>query len=163
MKSRWMTVLLVGSALTNVVLAVVAWRGSLVVDARADVTPAGEELAPYMSTQQRHMHKLGLAIQSKNKPLAQFYLKEIEEGFEVVEKKFPTYETFQIAALVKAMFDPAKPALAKALGASDWPGATVAYSGLVTACNTCHVAVTHDYIKIAVPTSNPFNQTFSPK
>jgi hypothetical protein len=158
-----MAVALIGSVLVNISLVVVAWRGSLVDSARADVTPAGDELAPYMSDQHRFAHKLGLAIQNKNQPLARFYLEEIEEGFEVIEKKFPTYDKFQIAALAKAMIDPAKPALRKALEKPDWPAATAAYSNLLNACNTCHTAVTREYVKITVPTGNPFNQSFSPK
>ena len=163
MKSRWMAAALTASLIANAALAVLAWRGSLVGAARADITPAGESLAPYMSTQQHYAHKLGLAIQSKNKPLAQFYLEELEEGFEMIEKKFPTYDNLPIASLVKSVIDPAKPALVKTLAASDWPAAGVAYSNLVNACNTCHAAAQHEFVKIAVPTSNPFNQSFSPK
>jgi len=158
-----MAAALTASVVANAALAVVAWRGSLVDSARADMTPAGDELAPYMSTQQHYAHKLGLAIQSKNKPLAEFYLEEIEEGFEVIAKKFPTYDNFPIASLVKSVFDPAKPALVKTLAASDWPAAGMAYSGLVNSCNTCHAATKHEFVKITVPASNPFNQSFSPK
>ncbi len=163
MKSRWMAAALTASLFANAALAVLAWRGSLVGSARADVTPAGEELAPYMATQQHYVHKLGLAIQGKNKPLAEFYLEELEEGFEVIEKKFPTYDNYPIASLVKSVFNPAKPALVKTLAASDWPAAGMAYSGLINACNTCHTAAKHDFVKIVVPAANPFNQSFSPK
>jgi hypothetical protein len=162
-KSRWTAALLTASLVANAALAVLVWRGSLVGSARADVTAAGEELAPYMATQQHYAHKLGLAVQSKNKPLAEFYIEELAEGFEVIEKKFPTYDNYPIAALVKSVFNPAKPALAKALAASDWPAAGVAYSGIVNACNTCHTATKHEFVRIAVPASNPFNQSFAPK
>ena len=163
MKSRWMAAALTASLVTNAALAVIVWRGSLVGSALADVTPAGDELAPYMATQQHYAHKLGLAIQSKNKPLAEFYLEELEEGFEVIEKKFPTYDNYPIASLVKSVFDPAKPALEKTLAAPDWPAASMAYSNLLNACNTCHSATKHEFVKIVVPASNPFNQSFSPK
>jgi len=131
--------------------------------AHADVTPAGEELAVYMSHAQRHAHKLGLSIQNKNKPLADFYFTELGETFELIEKKFPQYENMQIAALAKAMLDPAKPALYKALTTGDWPNASIAYDKYLAACNTCHVATQHPFVKIVAPTGNPFNQSFATK
>jgi hypothetical protein len=130
---------------------------------RADVTPSGDDLASYMANLQRDSHKLGLSIQAKNKPLAEFYVTELGEMFEIIQKKFPTYEGFQIAALSKAMIDPAKPALSKALAASDWPGATTAYDKYLAACNGCHQAVQHPFVKIVAPTGNPFNQSFATK
>jgi hypothetical protein len=157
-----MAAALIASVVANAALAVLVWRGPLVGGARADVTPDGEELGPYMSTQQHYMHKLGLAIQNRNQPLAEFYFEELEEGFEVIERKFPAYDGYPIAALVKSVFDPVKPALARALAAADWPGAGAAYASGVSACNTCHAAAKHEYVKIAAPTGNPFNQTFSP-
>ena len=134
-----------------------------VSEARADVTPAGDDLAMYMANLQRDSHKLGLSIQAKNKPLAEFYATELGEMFEIIQKKFPTYEGFQIAALSKAMIDPAKPALSKALAASDWPGATTAYDKYLAACNGCHQAVQHPFVKLVAPTGNPFNQSFATK
>jgi hypothetical protein len=134
-----------------------------VTRAHADTTPAGEELAPYMADAQRHAHKLGLSIQAKNKPLAEFYMAELGETFEIIQKKFPQYDGYQIAALTKAMLDPAKPALSKALAAGDWPTSAIAYDKYLTACNTCHVAVKHEFVKIVAPTGNPFNQSFATK
>ena len=161
MKHRILAATLVASLLLNAWLVIGSWHHA--TPALADVTPAGEELAPYMNHVQRHAHKLGLAIQAKNKPLADFYLTELGETFELVQKKFPTYDGYQIAALSKAMIDPAKPALTKALAASDWPTASIAYDKYVAACNNCHVAVKHEFIKITVPTGNPFNQSFATK
>jgi hypothetical protein len=34
---------------------------------------------------------------------------------------------------------------------------------LLAACNNCHVAVKHEFIKVLVPTGNPFNQSFATK
>jgi hypothetical protein len=134
-----------------------------VADAHADVTASGEELSTYMSHLQRHAHKLGLSIQAKNKPLADFYFTELGETLEIIQKKFPQYEGLQIAALSKAMIDPAKPALSKSLAAGDWSTAPGSYDKLLAACNNCHVAVKHEFIKVVVPTGNPFNQSFATK
>jgi hypothetical protein len=134
-----------------------------VADAHADVTASGEELSTYMNHMQRHSHKLGLSIQAKNKPLADFYFTELGETLEIIQKKFPQYDGLQIAALSKAMIDPVKPALAKSLAAGDWAAAPVAYDKLLAACNNCHVAVKHEFVKVVVPTGNPFNQSFATK
>ena len=148
-------------------LAVNTWMAASlarpVALARADVTPSGEDLASFMTHLQRHSHKLGLSIQAKNKPLAEFYLTELDEMFEIIQKKFPQYEGIQVAALSKAMIDPAKPALTKALAASDWPRATAAYDKYIAACNGCHQAAEHPFVKIVPPTLNPFNQSFATK
>lgn len=161
MKKRLLLGSLAVSLLMNAWLAAAVWRP--VSDARADVTPSGEELSTYMAQLQRHSHKLGLSIQAKNKPLADFYVTELGETLEMIQKKFPTYEGYQIAALSKAMIDPAKPALVKSLAASDWATASVAYGKYLEACNNCHVAVKHEFVKIVAPTTNPFNQSFATK
>jgi hypothetical protein len=161
MRHRLLTALLCVSALINVALVMgLVHRAS---DARADVTAAGEELSVYMGNVQRLAHKLGLSIQAKNKPLADFYTVELGEMLEVIQKKFPQYDGYQIAALSKAMMDPAKPALTKALASGDWATAAIAYDKYLTACNSCHTAVKHEFVKIVVPTSNPFNQSFATK
>jgi hypothetical protein len=149
------------SLAANVWLAVSLFDRSGV--ARADVTPAGEELSIYMSHVQSHAQKLGLSIQAKNKPLADFYFTELGEIFEVIQKKFPEYEGYQIAALSKAMIDPAKPALAKSLAAGDWATASIGYDKYIAACNSCHLAVKHEFVKIVAPSGNPFNQSFATK
>jgi hypothetical protein len=161
MNNRLLVAALTVSVAANVWLAVESMGPSST--ARADVTPSSEELAVYMSHAQRHAHKLGLSIQSKNKPLADFYYTELGEAFEQIEAKFPQYEGMQIAALAKAMLDPAKPALSKSIAAGDWATASVAYGKFIAACNSCHVATKHEFVKITTPAGNPFNQSFATK
>ncbi|HXV15044.1 MAG TPA: hypothetical protein VEC56_12630 [Candidatus Krumholzibacteria bacterium] len=161
MNTRLLRGALALSLLANVWLAASHHRP--VGEARADVAPPTEELAIYMSHAQRHAHKLGLSIQAKNKPLAEFYLAELGETFELIQRKFPQYDGLQIAALSKAMLDPAKPALARSLAAGDFATASVAYDKYLAACNSCHVAAKHEYVKVVAPTGNPFNQSFATK
>ena len=160
MKNRSLAIILSTSLVLNVALVVALHHGTMVADARADVTPAGE-LSLYMAHQQELAHKLGLAIQNKNKPLADFYVEEVDEGFEIIQGKFPQYDGVQVAALSKAMIDPAMAPLKKAVGGADWAAATKAFSTLVTSCNNCHIAAKHEFVKITVPTGNPFNQSFA--
>lgn len=161
MKNR----LLIGAFAVS--LAVNAWMAASWVRpvsvARADVGEAGEELAVYMSTLQRHAHKLGLSIQARNKPLAEFYLTELGETFEIIQEKFPEYEGNQIAELSKAIIEPATPALRSALAASDWTRAGTEYNEYLSACNACHESAQHPFVKIVPPTGNPFNQSFATK
>jgi hypothetical protein len=82
---------------------------------------------------------------------------------EVIQTKFPQHNGYQIAALSKAMMHPAQPALTKALASGDWATATIAYDKYLAACNSCHVAVKDEFVKIVPPTSNPFNQSFATK
>ncbi len=163
MKTRTSKFLLVASIVLNMVLMSLLWHGTSVRDTRADVGPGGEELMPYMETMQHLSHKLGLAIQARNQPLAAFYLEEIEETTEIIQKKFPTYDTHDIGELAGAMLIPSIEPLEKSIGAGSWVVAGAGYTKLINSCNDCHAATDHEYVKITSPTANPFNQSFSPK
>jgi hypothetical protein len=151
--------LLIASLGFNTALLVTGRRASS-RDAHAD-TDAGVELSPYMATMQQQAHKLGLAIQAQNQPLAGFYAEELGETIEIIEKTFPLYDDVMIAELAGAMFEPSLPPLVKAIASSQWPAATAAYEGLISACNDCHGAANHEFIEVVTPAGNPFNQSFS--
>jgi hypothetical protein len=155
---------LAGSLVLNVTL-VIALSGdqSWVRDSRADVTPAGAELSPYMALMQHHLHKLGLALQAKNAPLAGFYLEEVEETATIIQKQFPTYDKIAVGPLMSAMLVPAIAPLEKSIKASNWPISNAGYTKLIDSCNGCHAAAQHGFVKITAPTQNPFNQSFSPQ
>ena len=162
MKSRISRLSLAISVLFNAILLLVLWHGAGVRDSRAD-QGAPEELAPYMAMMQHLSHKLGLAVQAKNQPLAAFYLEEVEEASDIIKQKFPTYDKFEIGKLVDAMFVPAIEPLEKSINAKSWAVATAGYTRLVDSCNGCHAATAHPFVKITAPTANPFSQTFSPQ
>ena len=128
--------------------------------ALADVTESGEELSMYMSQMQRLTHKLGLAIDAGNKDLASFYLGEMGETADVVERKFPEYDKFQIGALVRAMLRPSFAPAAVAIEGGDMAAASTAYEGIITACNGCHVATQRAFLKVKRVKTNPFAQSF---
>jgi len=150
---------LAGSLLLNLGL-VAALSGGF---ARADTTPSGEELSPYMALMQHHLHKLGLAVQAKNATLAGFYLEEVEETSVIIQKKFPTYDKIAVGPLMNAMLVPSIAPLEKSIQASNWALSNAGYTKLVDSCNSCHTAAQHAFIKITAPTQNPFNQSFSPQ
>jgi hypothetical protein len=156
--------ILAGSLVLNGLLALsLAGHGTWVRDSRADVTPAGEELAPYMAQMQHLTHKLGLSLQARNAPLAGFYIEEIQETADVIQKKFPTYDKIAVGQLVNAMLVPSITPLDKSIKASNWAISNAGYTKLIDSCNGCHAAAQHSFIRITSPTQNPFNQSFSPQ
>jgi hypothetical protein len=159
----WKRILVGSLVLNGLFLVMLAGRGAWVRDSRADVGAGGEELSPYMALLQHHTHKLGLALQAKNQPLASFYMEEVEETADIIQKKFPTYDKLAVGALMNAMLVPSIAPLEKSIKASSWAVSNASYTKLIDSCNACHTAAQHNFIKITVPTTNPFNQSFSPQ
>ena len=130
---------------------------------RADERPAlpEPELAGYMADLQHHTHKLNLSIAAENAELADFYLHEVAEVAEQVERLFPQHDGVAVAALVQSLLLPRLGALREALGAARWDEARSGLSDLVAGCNACHAAAGHGFIRVEVTDANPFNQSFS--
>lgn len=130
--------------------------------------PAEEvELARLMTELQRHGAKLGYALEARNRPLADFYLHELEEVYEELSR-VEEYEGMPIAQPAGVILVPALEELASFLDRSDpWaedPGSPWrAYEALIEACNRCHLATEHAFLRI-VPARGepPFNQSFEP-
>ncbi len=118
-------------------------------------------LAPYMGELQRFSHKFALAIDRKNQPLANFYLEEIRETLDQIVNKVPEYEGFPVASTIKTIMFPLLPELKKSLDGADWHAARQKYGKLVDGCNRCHAALEHEFIRITVAGTNPFNQDFT--
>ena len=119
------------------------------------------ELAPYMSRAQGHSQKLGFAIAARNQPLASFYLHEIEETFEEVEREVPVHSGVPIAQYVSELISPAFEPFEKALEAKDWGAVRENYVALINRCNACHTKAEYEFIEI-LPASGkpPYNQKF---
>jgi hypothetical protein len=114
-----------------------------------------------MTQFQRHLHKLGLAIDATNQPLAAFYASKLKEDVEVVAKKVPTYENLQIGALSQAMLGAPLTPLETALKGTDWAAINKAYDGVLTGCNSCHIATQRQYVKVTRVKTNPYSQDFA--
>lgn len=126
--------------------------------ARPAVPP---ELASYMSQLQHHTHKLTLSIDAENGALAEFYLHEVGEITEQVEQLFPEHDGVPVARLVDDLLAPRLTALRESLARSRWDQARSGLGELVAACNDCHAAAGHGFIRVEVTTANPFNQSFT--
>jgi hypothetical protein len=108
-----------------------------------------------MAIQPRHI-KLGLAGQERNWPYAQYELSELRNAFARVARTIPVYRTIDMAAVIGALTtDPLK-AVEQAIHDQDAQQFKVAYAGLTTACNACHLSQDHAAVVIRVPTANPY-------
>ncbi len=126
-------------------------------------TVAEEEeypLAEKMSYYQRYAQKLGLAGEQQNWELADFYLHELHEISEELIEEQVKYEEYEIGNLVKKMLEPAIEGAEKAIENKDSVLFKTNYKMLINNCNACHTATKHEFIKVTIPKSNPYNQNF---
>jgi hypothetical protein len=120
-------------------------------------------LGEFMSATQVRHAKLWFAGDAKNWDLARFELDEIKEGLEDAARLQPTYEGIPVADMIKADLDAPLSGLAKAIEAKDRKEFTRAFDVLTAACNACHTAAAHAFIRIKRPTAPPVsNQVFTP-
>lgn len=148
--------------------------------AEAEAQPAGLvplkgaarkiELAPPMGELQRLTHKLSLATGGGNLELTQFYAYESLELLREIQRDIPQYDGQPIALWIDRLAIPAYEKLTAAVRvAGDLPTADRsdavddAVAGVVAACNSCHEATGHGFIRITDERErNPFNQGFAP-
>jgi hypothetical protein len=124
--------------------------------------PASEpELAGYMSDLQHHTHKLTLSIEAENAALAEFYLHELGEVAEQIEQLVPEHDGIPVSDLAARLLDPRLVALRGALARGRWDEAKSGLGELVAACNDCHAAAGHGFIRVEVRTANPSSQSFA--
>jgi hypothetical protein len=108
-----------------------------------------------MAIQPRHT-KLGLAGQERNWPYAQYELSELRNAFARVARTIPTYRNIDMAAVIGALTAEPLKAVEQAINAHDARQFKVAYAGLTTACNACHLSQDHAAVVIRVPSTNPY-------
>ncbi len=131
-----------------------------------EVEPGAEEaepeLAAYMSSMQRWSHKLILSTHAENLELSAFYLHEMEETSATIQAEVLEYEGFPISELMGVLLAPQIEGMHAVLEQRDWADARAATESLVTACNQCHAATDHGFIRISAdPLPNPYNQIFT--
>ena len=120
-------------------------------------------VAPYMADLQRYAEKLYHAGANENWELAHFYSHELEEAAEAIERGGYVEEDQPLAPLVERWLVPAVARTETAAESNDRAAFDAAYTELVAACNTCHTATEHAFVRITVPDANSFtNQDFTP-
>ncbi len=117
-------------------------------------------LIDLMGNFQYFAHKVGLSIRAGNGELADFYMHEIEENLEAVEK-IEEYDGHPVGALAIQYLTPEVENVESNIDDGDMDGALEAYGRLVTACNSCHLVTDHGFIKVVDrSTENPYMQVF---
>lgn len=123
----------------------------------------GEELAPYMASLQRYVEKLYLAGSNESWELAHFYGEELDEVAEEVAGGGFTEDGHDVSALMRTMLLPVVAQVEEAATERSAEAFTSAYDALITACNACHDATEHGFIKLRVPDANAYpSQDFAP-
>jgi hypothetical protein len=123
------------------------------------------ELALLMADLQRLTHKLALSADAANVELAAFYLHESLEQLQTIQRKAPEYEKLPVALLIDRLALPAYERMKTATTnrPADREQLLGALDAIVQACNQCHVATQHGFLRITRGTEvNPFNQSFKP-
>lgn len=125
--------------------------------------PPAPELAQLMGTLQTLTHKLALAADAGNTPLAAFYLHESREQLRTIQREAPDYENLPVAVLIERLALPAYSDLEKITGQPETSreGLLAGLDRVVQTCNECHRATQHGFIRITRGTDvNPYNQSF---
>lgn len=121
------------------------------------------ELALLMGDLQRLTHKLALSADAGNAELAAFYLHESQEQLRKIQSEAPEYENIPVALLIDRLAHPAYAPMQDAVKAKDVNRMREGMNTIVQACNACHTATQHGFIRITQGTEvNPFNQSFAP-
>ncbi len=122
----------------------------------------GEEFViQSMESYQRFSQKLWFAGQAENWELADFYTHEIHEVTEELIEGDVYHDGRNLSKLAEDMIESKIEDMDKAIDAENEELFVKNYLGLINACNACHTAAEYEFIKIRVPTINPFNQNFS--
>jgi hypothetical protein len=106
---------------------------------------------------QPHHIKLWFAAIALDWKLAAYEADELDETFADVVTYQPEWNGIPIAQLVQTTVLPPLKAVSAAIAAKDLAQFRRGYADLVAACNRCHVTAQHGFVKIAIPTINPFS------
>jgi hypothetical protein len=136
----------------------------LVIALLAGPTPvvAGDDdldLVTWMGRLQYYTHKLGLSIDAGNQALIGYYIHEVEEVIEEIEK-VDDYDGVAVGKLTKKVLVPAFETLEEAFESGDQSRLDGDYNRLITACNQCHESSNRFYLVVERRHDNPFAQRF---
>jgi len=121
------------------------------------------EIADIMTKLQRHMNKLYFAGEHKNWDLTAFYLEELEETVKGVANKNIMEGQVNISGLMQGLLVGEIETMEEKLQDQTVESFRPQYLALVKACNLCHEATKHSYIRIIQPRTPIFdNQDYNP-
>ncbi|SMO59818.1 hypothetical protein [Fodinibius sediminis] len=120
------------------------------------------ELADAMGQLQYYTHKYALALDARNHELATFYFHEVRAAADGIIENIPGYEGYDIARFMNLFLSPTLEPVETALASRNWEEARQRTIEMVDACNSCHNATSHGFVKVTPGFSdNPYNQDFS--
>jgi cytochrome c556 len=120
------------------------------------------ELADAMGQLQTYTHKYALAVEAENHELATFYFHEVRASADGIKENIPGYEGYDIERFMRLFLDPTIEPVETALADRNWEEVRQRTIELIDACNSCHNATSHGFVKITPGfDNNPFNQDFS--
>jgi len=124
------------------------------------------DLLGLMGTLQTLTHKVQLALDAGNQPLAGFYAHELEEVTQALVG-IDRYDGFPIGTLTRAMLVPTVEDLEQILADTNGPdplaAADTVLDRVIAQCNACHAATEHAFIVIERNPINPYAQSFAPR
>lgn len=120
------------------------------------------ELADAMGQLQNYLHKYALAVDAENHELASFYFHEVRASADGIKKNIPGYEGYDIGRFMNLFLDPTIEPVENALAKKNWDEVRTKTIEMVKACNSCHNATSHGFVKVTPGfENNPYNQDFS--
>jgi putative copper resistance protein D len=120
-------------------------------------------LGEIMTLQQMRHAKLWLAGSARNWELAAYEVDELKEGFESAASLHAVHEGVPVGEMIGKLTPGPLAAVAKAIQDKNPDRFAASFDGLTAACNSCHQAAKHGFIRIGRPNGSPFgNQIFTP-
>lgn len=121
------------------------------------------ELAVYMQRMQYYANKLYFAGQANNPELTEFYLHELEETMEELLEGNPMEDGVPISNQLRTYGKEQAELFYNHIVNHGLNEFSDRYTSLINSCNSCHVVLDHDFIKIEVPlTPIADNQSYLP-
>lgn len=132
-------------------------------DDHADEEHEAVEVAVSMGRIQRFHQKWWLAGKAGNAELSRFYLHEMEEAMELIADGRVTDEGVNVSEKMETYGVTTVNNLQALLDSAGVRAMHAEAATLVKACNSCHLATGHAYIRIKVPDAAAFaDQEFAP-
>ncbi len=129
--------------------------------AKEEVESTEYPLLETMGYYQRFSHKLWLAGNNENWELANFYVHELEEVTEDLIKNDFIDEGKNLSNLSESLLKGKIEKMEEAVRLKDQVIFRENYKLMISACNLCHQATNHPYLKMKVPDEKDiFNQSF---
>jgi hypothetical protein len=132
--------------------------------AQAAAPPFNPGFADLMNTlvQPRHA-KLGLSAREQNWALARYAAHELKDSLANIARWRPRFREQSVPDMMEATTGEPIKAVEAAIEARDLGKFNAAYARLTEGCNSCHAALTHEFIVIKEPDRSLFgNQDFRP-